>query len=72
MKLYDKVKLIKERAEYKQAGIKALDTGIIIGENRNGYVLVCFDGETYLDADNVYKTTEKHVGIRKEDLELCS
>ena len=71
MKLYDKVKLIKERAEYKQAGIKALETGIIIGENRNGYVLVCFDGEIYLDTDNVYKTTEKHVGIKKEDLELC-
>ena len=71
MKLYDKVKLIKERAEYKQAGIKALDTGIIIGENKNGYVLVCFDGETYLDTDNVFKTTEKHVGIRIEDLELC-
>ncbi|MBQ9513810.1 MAG: hypothetical protein IJR66_02355 [Clostridia bacterium] len=71
MKLYDKVKLIKERAEYKQADIKIFDVGIIIGENRNGYVLVCFDGEPYLDTDNVYKTTEKHVGIKIEDLELC-
>ena len=71
MNLYDKVKLIRERAEYKQADIKVFDVGIIIGENRNGYVLVCFDGETYLDTDNVFKTTEKHVGIRIEDLELC-
>ena len=71
MKMYDKVKLIKERAEYKQADIKVFDVGIIIGENRNGYVLVCFDGEPYLDTDNVYKTTEKHVGVRIEDLELC-
>ena len=29
------------------------------------------NGETYLDTDNVYKTTEKHVGIKIEDLELC-
>ena len=72
MKMHDKVKLIKERAEYKQAGIKAFDTGIIIGENRNGYVLVCFDGEMFLDTDNVYKTTEKHVGIKTDDLELCN
>ena len=71
MKMHDKVKLTKERAEYKKAGINIHDVGIIIGENRNGYVLVCFDGETYLDADNVYKTTEKHVGIKIEDLKLC-
>lgn len=34
--------------------------------------VVCFDDETYLYADNVYKTTEKHVGIKIEDLELCN
>ena len=28
MKMYDRVKLIKEKAEYKQEGIKAFDIGI--------------------------------------------
>ena len=44
MKMYDRVKLIKERAEYLKAGAKVNDEGIIIGENRNGYVLVVFEG----------------------------
>ena len=71
MKMYDKVKLIKERSEYLKAGAKINDEGIIIGENRNGYVLVVFEGDIYLDSDGVYKTTEINVGIKIEDLELC-
>ena len=71
MKMYDKVKLIKERSEYLKAGVKVNDEGIIIGENRNGYVLVAFEGDIYLDSDGVYKTTEIDLGIKIEDLELC-
>ena len=71
MKMYDKVKLIKERSEYLKAGAKVNDEGIIMGENRNGYVLVVFEGDIYLDTDGVYKTTEINVGIKVEDLELC-
>lgn len=71
MKMYDRVKLIKERAEYLKAGVKINEEGIIMGENRNGYVLVVFEGDVYLDADDVYKTTEIDVGIKIEDLELC-
>ena len=71
MKMYDRVKLIKERAEYLRAGAKINDEGIIMGENRNGYVLVVFEGDVYLDVDGVYKTTEIDVGIKIEDLELC-
>ena len=74
MKMYDRVKLIKERAEYLK-GHNAVEfveeEGIIMGENRNGYVLVVFEGDMYLDADGVYKTTEIDVGIKIEDLELC-
>ena len=58
MKMYDRVKLIKERAEYLRAGVKINDEGIIMGENRNGYVLVVFEGDVYLDVDGVYKTTD--------------
>ena len=72
MKIYDRVKLIKERAEYLKAGVKINDEGIIMGENRNGYVLVVFEGDIYLDTDGVYKTTEINVGIKVEDLELCN
>ena len=71
MKMYDRVKLIKERAEYLKAGVKINEEGIIMGENRNGYVLVVFEGDIYLDSDGVYKTTEINVGIKIEDLELC-
>ena len=71
MKMYDKVKLIKERSEYLKAGVKVNDEGIIIGENRNGYVLVAFEGDIYLDSDGVYKTTEIYLGIIIEELELC-
>ena len=72
MKMYDRVKLIKERAEYLKAGVKINEEGIIMGENRNGYVLVVFEGDIYLDTDGVYKTTEINVGIKVEDLELCN
>ncbi|MGN1099211.1 MAG: hypothetical protein ACI4S9_02615 [Christensenellales bacterium] len=71
MKMHDRVKLIRERAEYTKAGIRLNDEGIIMGENRNGYVLVVFEGEAYLDADGVYKTTETDLGIKTEDLEAC-
>ncbi len=68
MKEYDKVELIKERSEYINAGIKKGDKGIILGENRNGYWLVVFDGKIYRDSDGVWKTTEIDVGVLDEDL----
>ncbi len=71
MKVLDRVELIKDRAEYKEAGVKVGDTGIIMGEERyGGYVLVYFDGEIYQDNAGVYRTTEKDVGVRKEDLKV--
>ena len=73
MKELDRVILIKDRAEYKEAGVKAGDKGIIMGEERyGGYVLVYFDGEIYQDEDGVYCTTEKDVAVRVEDLEVIS
>lgn len=68
MKEYDRVELIKERREYLNAGIKKGDKGVILGENRNGYWLVVFDGEIYQDSDGVRKTTEIDVGVLDEDL----
>lgn len=68
MKEYDRVELIKERREYLNAGIKKGDKGVILGENRNGYWLVVFDGEIYQDSDGVWKTTEIDVGVLDEDL----
>ena len=68
MKEYDRVELIKGRREYLNAGIKKGDKGVILGENRNGYWLVVFDGEIYQDSDGVWKTTEIDVGVLDEDL----
>ena len=73
MKVLDRVELIKDRDEYRKAGVKVGDTGIIMGEERyGGYVLVYFDGEIYQDEDGVYCTTEKDVAVRVEDLEVVS
>ena len=70
MKELNRVELIKERAEYREAGVKVGDKGTIMGEERNGYVLVYFDGEIYQDKDGIYCTTEKDVGVRVEDLKV--
>ena len=70
MKELDRVELIKERAEYRETGVEVGDKGTIMGEERNGYVLVYFDGEIYQDKDGVYCTTEKDVGVRVEDLKV--
>lgn len=69
MKQLDRVRLIRERAAYTQAGVKAGDTGIVMGENRCGYCLVYFDGEIVL-RDGIYQTTEIDLAVREEDLAL--
>lgn len=72
MKEYDRVKLINDRAEYKKAGIRKGDKGVILGDNRNGYFLVYFDGEIKQDENGVYYSTEIDVGVRAEDLEVLN
>ena len=72
MKEYDRVELIKDRAEYKKAGVKSGDKGVILGGERNGYVLVYFDGKIVQDENGVYFTTEIDVGVRAEDLKLLN
>ena len=49
MKELDRVKLIKDRAEYKKEGVKSGDKGTVMLGERNGYVLVFFDGEYFTD-----------------------
>ena len=53
MKELNRVELIKERAEYREAGVKVGDKGMIMDEERKGYVLAYFDGELYQDKDGV-------------------
>ena len=72
MKEYDRVELIKDRAEYKKAGVKSGDKGVILGGERNGYVLVYFDGKIVQDENGVYCTTEIYVVVRAEDLKLLN
>lgn len=49
MKESDRVKLIKDRAEYAKEGVHKDDVGTIMMGEQNGYVLVFFDGEYYED-----------------------
>ena len=72
MKEYDRVVLIKDRAEYRKAGVKPGDRGVILGCERNGYFLVYFDGEIEQDENGVYYTTEIDVGVRAEDLKVLN
>ena len=57
MKLLNRVELIVDKKRYTDQGIKKGDKGIVLGEERNGYWLVIFDGEIYQDEDGVWTTT---------------
>ena len=71
MKEYDRVKLIKDRAEYAKEGVHKGDVGtIMMGDVRNGYVLVFFDGEYYISESGYQLLNEIDVGVRVEDLEV--
>ncbi len=70
MKEYDAVRLIKDRAEYNTRGIHKGDIGTIALGERNGYVLVLFDGERHQTRDGITYLDEIDVGVRIEDLEV--
>ena len=73
MKELDYVRLIKDTARYREQGMNLGDVGLLMmGEARNGYVLVVLPGEIYQDKNGVYCTTEKEVAVRVEDLEVVS
>lgn len=72
MKEHDRVELIKDRAEYTKVGIKKGDKGFILGGERSGYFLVCFDGEIIRDENGAYCSTENDVGVRAEDLRVLN
>ncbi len=69
MKELDFVELIKDRAEYAKKGVHKGDVGILMMGERNGYVLVFFDGEEYQE----YGCTlieDIEVAVRVEDLKV--
>jgi len=72
MEEYRRVELIRECSEYKKLGLKIGDQGIVLGEERNGYVLVYFDGEIYQNEDGIYFTTEIDAGIKPDDLKVIN
>lgn len=65
MKELDYVELVKDRAEYKEAGVKKGERGVISLGDRNGYVLVLFSGKIPDDP-----CADIAVGIRVEDLKV--
>lgn len=72
MKELDWVRLIKDRARYREQGMNLGDIGIVMGGERNGYVLVVMEGDIYQDENGVYCTTEKDVAVQVEDLEVVT
>lgn len=72
MKELDRVKLIKDRAEYAEAGVHKGDVGTLMMGERNGYVLVFFDGEPYKTSEGITLLDEIDVGVRVEDLEVLN
>lgn len=67
MKELDRVRLIKDRAEYAKEGVQKGDVGTLMMGDRNGYVLVFFDGEEY-QAYGVTLISDIDVAVRSEDL----
>lgn len=71
MKEFDRVRLIKDHADYAKEGIHKGAVGtIMMGDVRNGYVLVFFDGDEYINKDGQWVVKEIDVGVRVEDLEV--
>lgn len=78
MNIYDKVKVIKDRDEYKNCGVhKGMIGSIICGEIRDSSFHVCFIDPKFNDknirwSDNTIKDFEddKFCSIQIEDLEL--
>lgn len=69
MKELDRVRLIKDRAEYSKCGVKKDAVGTVMMGNRNGYVLVFFDGEEYQEHGYTLRA-DIDVAVRVEDLEV--
>jgi hypothetical protein len=70
MKLLNRVELIVDKKRYTDQGIKKGDKGIVLGEERNGYWLVIFDGAIYQDEDGVWTTTEIDAAVLEEDVKV--
>ena len=70
MKLLNRVELIVDKKRYTDQGLKKGDQGIVLGEERNGYWLVFFDGEIYQDEDGVWTTTEIDAAVLEEDVKV--
>lgn len=69
MKELDRVVLTKDRAEYAKRGVHKGDVGTLMMGERNGYVLVFFDGEPYTTSEGFTLLSEIDIGVRVEDLE---
>ena len=70
MKLLNRVELIVDKKKYTDLGLKKGDKGIVLGEERNGFWLVIFDGEIYQDENGVWTTTEIDAAVLEEDVKV--
>ena len=70
MKLLNRVELIVDKKIFTDQGLKKGDKGIVLGEERNGYWLVIFDGVIFQDKDGVWTTTEIDAAVTEEDVRV--
>lgn len=70
MKLLNRVELIVDKKKYSDLGLKKGDKGIVLGEERNGYWLVYFDGEIFQDENGIWSTTEIDAAVKEEDVKV--
>ena len=59
-----------DKKRYTDQGLKKGDKGIVLGEERNGYWLVYFDGEIFQGEDGVWQTTEIDAAVLEEDVKV--
>lgn len=71
MKELDLVQLIKDRKEYAEKGVHKGDIGILMMGERNGYVLVFFDGDEY-QVDGITLISDVEVAVRPDDLKVLN
>ena len=70
MKLLNRVELIVDKKRYTDQGLKKGDRGIVLGEERNGYWLVYFDGEIFQGEDGIWDCSDISAAVEDEDVKV--
>lgn len=70
MKLLDRVELIVDKKKFTDLGLKKGDIGTVLGEERNGYWYVVFEGEIFQGEDGIWDCTDISAAVLEEDVKV--